>query len=661
MKVQVSQVFIFLFGLSFFSSALRPDGESKINGHVEVGLTPRGQGYADPANRSADVEETDADRANAKALASLVARTDKLMEKMQVLKETQPPFSHDEFHAALADDSKPLPDHMKPSALFQEGSGSYTELFDSKKVTFTKTRAQGQRLRGVLDFYGYAFAIDMDRQKWRKEHRKKWFGGLFTGKKDETDGNKKKGEWWEAIGELNFKLLRYPDEEEKQHSAGRGRTAFNQKRKGEVSLQQKLGEGFTGTVELRGWWNDATMHFRGKAEKFLSGDETIAWLLHAYLPWERLDMRWDDEGAQCRFDYKVERETNHNNWFSRQWAKTKDGVLGKTSKFGIFRLDAVDAKEDVARVFSGMGLLRDMLYTTTLRLDQCKEGSQGEKDVRCPLEMRPISVIHNMMHGKIDEEAMAEKFNAPPFGGSEGGPLFTYIGVKAYVDMYFTPNGAGHYTGTHQSSICWGESPCPSVAKDNFDAMFLKKEVVLHQHPVAGDPGKDQTIFLYPIFDDHAMQSDPDLMNLQKFTSNVKSIPPMAAASLEDGGKESGGHVAKKQQEKIKKMQEQLSAKNDEIKKLERQMDACKPRDDERVPKEHHEGSDRLEPEERQVTPGRETDSSSGSSEGSGDSWADETPSPTDKKQPNGRDIQAVEKDLGDANRKLKKIQAESD
>lgn len=589
MSVQISWVFILFLECSIFIPALRPESEADTgSGVVEVAFTPRGHGYA---NRSIDGKA-----AKAEAIARLLMRTETLQKQLNAMKADQaghvkppsneserqlqkdiesvkagieeerrpslkqvatPAFTEDELHAALDDHEQPVPDHMMPSALAQKEEHEY-----EKMVVTTVRGTQGQKLRGILDLMGYAFAMDMNRQAWRKEKKSKFFSV-----RNETDDNKRKGTWYEAIGQLNFKLLRYPEDEDSQATKGRHRTAkkagIRRRRKDPYTetedLQQILMQGFVGTVELRGWWNDATMHFRGEAEKILGDENMLAWLQHAYLPWKRLDMRWDAEGAHCRFDFNYEGKA----WWG----------MGDKQSWGMFRLDAVNPREDTERVFQGLSFMRSVLFSTTMRLDQCVQGSQSES-VACPLEMRPISLVKT--DGE-DDHKLAERFNAPPYATegyvTKGGPWFTYIGVKGKLNLLWVPNGAGNYQGNPMSSECWGQSPCPSIVHEHFMGQFLKQLVLIHQT----DSPTPQTFFLYPIFDDNAMMANPDGTNWQGISSHIKSVPPMAitAASYRSGSNMSSRIMANRQKEDLATEEEMLGEREDEINALQKELEEC--------------------------------------------------------------------------------------
>jgi len=337
----------------------------------------------------------------------------------------------------------------------------------------------GQILRGTLDFNGYAFAVHMDRQAWKKVYQKKML---------------KKG-FWQAQGSMSFKLLRYPTDEKAQATKGRKFKA------GKVDFQDISSKGWIGHVQLVGWWDDETNHFRGKAireGKIKSQDD---WLSHAMLPWRELDIRFDDEGAHCRFD-----------WFKEKgfFGKIGDAFTGKDMDYGIFRLDALPANEDPSKVFVGMVYEKEILSEMTIRLDKCVPG-QGSGTFRCGMEQRPISTTRGLL------------YREPAHGNTGKGAWFTFMGTVGKLMLEFEPQG-GNYVAKPINAVCAGMDPCPFIVQDTFEVQMIDKQVLVR----AKDAGAKQggTWFFYPIFDDKTMDVQPDTNNLQALDASRKSVIP---------------------------------------------------------------------------------------------------------------------------------------
>lgn len=565
-------VFFFLCDLySLF--ALRPESDAGFGlGQLEVAFDSRGRGHANAsANTSLDVNESQSEAI--RLLLEKVHRIEQMLNKARAEEASSAKakaekvkaafnFSADELHAALNDNTKPVPPHMMPSA-FVEEVGQKDGL-----VNMFHAKQKGQILRGVLDFRGYAFALSMDRSKWKKEKGGQFYSWQGSGNRDAEDQDRKKGTWYQAMGELDFKLLRYPADSNPdcdvdlatcQKTKGRHRTASYWEPKGS-GLEAMLMRGFAGTVQLRGWWNDATMHFKGEAKQ-AGGDDAnaLSWLHHAYIPWERLDMRWDDEGASCRFDFYLESDNDF-----------KDNMFGGESSYGVFRLDAEDPKGDNARIYQGQALLNTVLYATRLRLDQCSGGAA----VTCALEMRPLNIVFfNQDPDKArQQEFEQEQFNAKPTDQAAG-PWFTYIGMIAYVQLTFkTPiAGLSQFSAETVSSSCWGESPCPSILEQNWDVQILDSVVLMHQqNPPSGEV--PQTVFLYPIYSENAMTMAPNAENILKINATSrKNIPPTASSGALSRGAGAGLKKAS-----LDDLQEQYAQKKVELDSLDEQLTSCK-------------------------------------------------------------------------------------
>jgi len=353
-----------------------------------------------------------------------------------------------------------------------------------------------RRLRGVLDFYGYAFALSMDRQQWRKQ----WVGGK-TG--------------YAAYGKLSFKLLRYPQDEKDQVTKGRKKYKGKTKMCGQnIGLAGCLQKGWAATVELDGWWNDQTMHFTGKAITPYDGkDNMLDWLNHAMLPWREIDMRFDNTGAHCRFDWYENKESfgDYFNIFAssdRRW------------KFGIFRLDALPPNQDESRVYVGQIFTRKVLSVVTLRLNDCTTAKDG--GFVCDLEQRPLMVSDDTNNNTL------VLYDSPPFGSTGKGNWFVFIGMTGYLNLEFKPEPHGNYVATPQSSECWGNVPCPFIVSEPFAAQFQQKLVVLHQANAAVEGGANavaSSFLLYPIYDDMVMSANTDITNQQGWNPATQSLP----------------------------------------------------------------------------------------------------------------------------------------
>jgi len=342
----------------------------------------------------------------------------------------------------------------------------------------------GQILRGTLDFNGYAFAIHMDRQAWKKVYQKKTLS---------------RGEFWQAQGSMSFKLLRYPKDEKDQASKGRKFKA------GKVDLQDVIHKGWIGHVQLVGWWDDQTQHFRGKAvreEKVKSQDD---WLSHAMLPWREIDLRFDDEGAHCRFD-----------WFMQKgfFGKIGDAFTGKDMSFGIMRLDALPANEDPSKVFVGMVYEKEILSEMTIRTDRCSTGKSKGAFI-CAMEQRPLSTTRAVL------------YREPAFGHTDKGAWFTFMGTVGKLLLEFTPEG-GNFVAKPVNAICAGLDPCPFIVAETFDAQIIDKQVLMRQRGGAAE--QRGTWFFYPIFDDNAMEINPNYDNLHGFDPQKTSVVPELGA-----------------------------------------------------------------------------------------------------------------------------------
>merc|ERR1712146_296716 len=66
--------------------------------------------------------------------------------------------------------------------------------------------------------------------------------------------------------------------------------------------QELLSMGWQSAVKLTGWWQDQLLHFQGKAEPVMKSDKR--WLAWAFIPWKKVDMRFDANGANVLVEWK---------------------------------------------------------------------------------------------------------------------------------------------------------------------------------------------------------------------------------------------------------------------------------------------------------------------------------------------------------------------
>lgn len=541
-------------------------------------------------------------------------------------------FSLDELDAAFQDRSKPFPKHMLDSSNLQVTSLESSLSRKNKKDKDQEEDAQsdqedeeytapqmetqmGQLLRGTLSIAGFEFAVSLNRQSFRK----KWVSNWLKRKVDTTDVTNMRHRWgqsgfgkrkyWEASAELWFKLLRYPPILLDGQDKHKRRTAARHKDDGmKGDLEAVLQQGWIGKVPIKGWWNNEFGHFRGEVEEKDVSD--LSWLHYALLPWKNLDMRFDNDGAHCTADFRVE-------------AWKLFGFIGKSDEFRslVFRLDGIYPQQMPARVFQGMAELYDVTYSTRLDLDSCigqdkaEERLPGNQDVFiCPLEMRPLALM-NMGKTSNLSSASSEKakmYNSPPFANEVAGPWFTYIGMKGSLNLRFEANGAGNYVAAPQSSNCKGMNPCPFIQKESFTVQLLHEAVLFepHEHKkehyglktkknkakkeeeeedddFAAEGETPYTFFMFPIYEDAVMQDRPYGTNLQAITSLFKSVPPILPPlpaendTFADDGRYMPplySHEAAKierQKQKIKEMEIQLTVSDQRIAHLKEQLPAC--------------------------------------------------------------------------------------
>jgi len=489
MTMRTSLVFVILHGLALLSACWRPDPGAE-NSTLEVAFGTQGQAHV-------------------------------LKDKSKPAK-AKANFTEEEFTAAFDDHEASMPEHMLDMSLFQMEENNQTRL---QMFNNTGGHNGGQILRGSLDFGGYAFAISMDRQAWTKVLNK---DGIFSSFKDEK---------WEAKGEMFLKLIRYPKNAKDQQTKGRhwkNHNTFSKDTKVASYINKYLAAGWAGKINLVGWWNDETMHFRGKAEMVNEEDEQ--WLQHALLPWREIDLRFDNEGVQGKFDYYHDRSgwTIAGDVLTLGLSRIFTRRLAHQMEYRVFRLDGLPAGEDPKRTYQGMVFLRGVLYSWVLRLDDCqwdgkairKDGKwDPEKDrFKCIMEERPLLLTGD------NKKKIEANYRKSPFGSSAGGQWFASVGMVGKASLLFEKKvleGVGTaYSGLSMSSSCWGQSPCPFVlpaTRDRAVFQFLAKSVQI-QLEDDGGPANGQ---LYPVWDEDIMSQDTDQTNTQGFNVNGMTNAPM--------------------------------------------------------------------------------------------------------------------------------------
>jgi len=495
MTMRTSLVLVILHGLALLSACWRPDPGAE-NSTLEVAFGTQGQAHV-------------------------------LKDKSMPTK-AKANFTNEEFNAAFDDHNTAMPAHMLDMSLFQSEENNQTRL-QMFNDTVVPGHNGGQILRGVLDFGGYAFAISMDRQSWSKVQNKDgWFSSM-------------KAEKWEAKGEMYLKLIRYPKDPKKQQTSERWRKNhhyFSKNTKVNSYIDKYLQAGWAGKLSLVGWWNDDSMHFRGKAACVNKEDEQ--WLQHALLPWSEIDLRFDNDGVQAKFDYYHDR--SHLAVAGDVTlaiatvglSKLFGANIGEKMGYRVFRLDGLPAGEDPKRTYQGMIFLRGVLYSWVLKLDDCKwDGKPIRKDgkwdpekdrFQCIMEERPLLIM-----GK-DKKQIEANYRKAPFGSSAPGQWFAAVGMVGENSLLFEKKvleGVGTaYSALSMSSSCWGQSPCPFVlpaTRDRVAFQFLAKSVQLQLEddngPVSGQ--------LYPVWDEDIMSQDTDQSNTQGFDVNGMTNAPM--------------------------------------------------------------------------------------------------------------------------------------
>lgn len=297
---------------------------------------------------------------------------------------------------------------------------------------------------------------------------------------------------------MTVKLLRYPQSESQQDTYGRKKYKNTPQ-----ILREKLAQGYSARIVLKGMWYDQNYYFEGEGHPALKQDEE--WLCHAYLPWHKIMIWFDDDGCHVEFKYKL--HLGVGSWLYNG---------GHQEVNALFRLDALKLKagEDVSQVFQGEVLTRNVLFAVRLRLDECKLGKSSH--AVCSLEFRPISMT------QID------KYLKPASEGSgNGAAWFTFMGEKGSLELELQKVHGGNYLAAPASpgsSECWGQQPCPFITHESFEVQILPKIVILQQR--AQGLGDDQTPwFLYPIYDDAAMSAGgADTSNLDRIDTNRGSV-----------------------------------------------------------------------------------------------------------------------------------------
>merc|ERR1719161_2145746 len=118
-----------------------------------------------------------------------------------------------------------------------------------RRVRMNKYSSQSggtrNKMRGILDYQddGYAFAVEMDKQKFTK--KRGWKNGFMV----------------KARGSMLVKLIRFPYNPKFQKTKHRK----NYKETAAI-LEQKLQEGFVGKIKLKGNWDDSQNTFVGFAK-----------------------------------------------------------------------------------------------------------------------------------------------------------------------------------------------------------------------------------------------------------------------------------------------------------------------------------------------------------------------------------------------------------
>lgn len=265
-----------------------------------------------------------------------------------------------------------------------------------------------------------------------------------------------------------------------------------------VDFQAIGGAGWIGHVVLKGWWDDQTLHFRGKT--VIDKKEQADWLQHAMLPWREADMRFDENGCHTRFDWKLDQ------------GMLRDFFKGKDTSWGVFRLDNMPS-EGLQTTFDSMTFTRNVLSQMTLRMQDFKATEDKNSSAFTGiLEQRPISMVNQDMM-KEEPGTLANGRYGSKVGGGE---WFTFIGTRGQLELEFKKDSSGRmYEATPKGTSCGMLKPCPWIVQESYDVQFFDSYAVFKQkNPDAGKDGRSTYMF-YPIFDDEKMHTAPDALAAQ--------------------------------------------------------------------------------------------------------------------------------------------------
>jgi len=431
----------------------------------------------------------------------------------------------------------------------------------------------------------------MDRQAWTKSFKKSIIPNFI---------NKP---YWEATGKMRVKLLRYPEDEKDRQTDGRKPI--------EEDLDSIIRNGFLGEIELKGWFDDLTNHFRGKVKEVTyipvsqEEDEDVqderkwhhklkdklkagfakaksalgfkavpkGFMDHMFIPWREVDIRFDEGGAHVRFDWQYDNShrvgRQPQGIFSRMKSK-----ISKEVGYGIFRLDALPDERDkppeqehekhrADSTYQAMTYSRNIMSVMTLRMDTCVS-TPPETKFRCILEQRPMSASESRLY-----------FD-PPYGNEKQGSWFTFLGTVGRLQLNFErvqdENGKENYEATPELSWCGGFSPCPFVVHEPFKAQFLHNLIVLEQSEQGLELARRDIFHFYPLFKDES--GEEGVTNQNGFTDESSIAPKIKpdehaiaeqqkAKELEEVKAQLGEHA--KSEETCMKTMEDLTAEIAEL------------------------------------------------------------------------------------------------
>jgi hypothetical protein len=445
-----------------------------------------------------------------------------------------------------------IPNGVKPGDKFQVAYDDDTPTAEIVEPVNLPPRAvnntvwslsSGQDLRGVLDAFGEAWAIRMNKNSMKRLPKKFWESNKRKG--GAVGKRKDRFEYVKVEFTMDLRLLRHEGRmwDGKSKSPGAPVTIQRKAVYSQNEMSALINTGWRiGAVKVTGWWQDQLQHFQGRAERNNKKDKR--WLAWAWIPWKKVDMRFDATGANVLISWRP----GGGSWFK----STRNGHKNKRIEKE-FRLEArpdVQDKELANIYVSGALPMRGQWMQLMMRMYEWDK--TGEDQCTGKMYMRLVDIIRKDEEKRFTKTqgGWGAKYNYSDqvSESAPGTQWFQFQGEEGTwsFDMRDNPQATGGkmYMLTSQGTSCLsgygdkiaaskGGNPCPFLKTlyNQYEMKIFKKIVFLrppqselddangefgkrikHKHYTFRRwknkkdeyRGEDRMTYpLYPIYDDH--------------------------------------------------------------------------------------------------------------------------------------------------------------